>query len=157
MPWQSQLPKSPIHGQFARLQNGETRASMGFCGLLFWDKYVGCAGDAGGLHVALNMRLQRADLEVAEKSPTAWAGDFLNPGGSSFYLGRQSGRFAVEGSVTVRETLAIAVDTIQAVRTDGPQADRWGSLACTKPRVGLEATGCKVRRLAGFIAVVFLG
>jgi hypothetical protein len=80
-----------------RLGPGAVRKSLRKFGLFFWGDDVIGAGDAGGLHMAGDVRLKGADFEVCE--------DLVNLsvlGPRRFDGGRESRSLAIQGFYIMR-------------------------------------------------------
>src|ERR1035437_3833882 len=103
---------------------GAVRESFEKMRLLFRGDDVGCAGDAGGLHVAFNLGPKRTDFEVAINGPAALVRNLFCDGGRYFR------RFIVQGWAVVGETVPIAVDAVDVMCTHLPEPHGRCSVFC---------------------------
>jgi len=84
--------------------------------------------------VTLDMRLQRADLEVAVHGPST-----PTLFGQTFGKGEMEVRgFIVESQVIVGETVSVAVDAIDRVSSNSPEPCRGRAITSPKPAMDAQ-------------------
>ena len=141
------------YGRTAGLDAGCGESVPGMlAGLLLRRKDMGCAFDAGGLHVALDWRFEGTDFEVAvDGPPTAvrFRKVFRNRGWKlgCFGVGRDDFRL-------VGKAKGVAIDPVKMIRSYRPQSNGRRPVAECKACMGMEAAGFHLGCLARHFAVV---
>ena len=117
---------------------------------LFSRDYVGRPVDAGCLHVALDVRLQGANLEVSRNAPDNRRHTFGK-------CEMQFGRFIVFRCAVMLEAVSIAVNAIDVMASDLHESYSGRTLSDAKHSMHLLTARSDFRSLARKLAIVLVG